>query len=181
MYAFIVVDAQGRAYHPILGGDIARYDPRTEQLDRLTQTIDGAAPTDDSRLADPKSHPINWEVSPDRPAALAGLEGGDLILAVDGEEVGSFPSGNFGFYTFSQQSGRFTLVDPETQETMRVRYEGLKPANFEDAISIVAIGRYDASTEEMAADKLRAKIIGTAAEHRDPHAWAVDVIDRSQR
>src|SRR3712207_7691242 len=29
-YGFIVVDHLGRAYHPILGGDIARYDPRTE-------------------------------------------------------------------------------------------------------------------------------------------------------
>ena len=30
MYAFIVVDHLGRAYHPILGGDIARWDPKTE-------------------------------------------------------------------------------------------------------------------------------------------------------
>ena len=60
-------------------------------------------------------------------------------------------------YSEDEQLLRFTLVDPETQETMRVRYEGLKPANFEDAISIVAIGRYDASTEEMAADKLLVK------------------------
>lgn len=60
---------------------------------------------------------------------------------------------------YEEETGllRFTLVDPETQETMKVRYEGLKPANFEDAISIVAIGRYDASSEEMAADKLLVK------------------------
>ena len=38
----------------------------------------------------------------------------------------------------------FTLKEPKTSETLRVRYKGLKPANFEDAISIVAIGRYDA-------------------------------------
>ena len=41
MYAFIVVDHLGRAYHPILGGDIARYDPKTDKLERLKQTIDG--------------------------------------------------------------------------------------------------------------------------------------------
>ena len=27
MYAFIVVDDRGRAYHPVLGGEVARYDP----------------------------------------------------------------------------------------------------------------------------------------------------------
>ncbi|MEM9555138.1 MAG: cytochrome c maturation protein CcmE [Acidobacteriota bacterium] len=53
---------------------------------------------------------------------------------------------------------RFTLVDPERPgETMRVRYEGLKPANFEDAISIVAIGQYDAGAEEFAANDLLVK------------------------
>ena len=52
---------------------------------------------------------------------------------------------------------RFTLVDPETSETIRVRYEGLKPANFEEAISIVAIGNYDAATEEVTSEKLLVK------------------------
>lgn len=53
---------------------------------------------------------------------------------------------------------RFTLVDPEQPgETMRVRYEGLKPANFEDAISIVAIGRYDAAVDEFEARDLLVK------------------------
>lgn len=40
-------------------------------------------------------------VTPDRPAALAGIEAGDLILAVDGEEVGSFES----FVSLVQTSG----------------------------------------------------------------------------
>jgi hypothetical protein len=65
MYAFIVVDYLGRAYHPILGGDIARYDPRTDKLERLKQTIDGKPPTKESHLADEHSHPINWDISPD--------------------------------------------------------------------------------------------------------------------
>jgi sugar lactone lactonase YvrE len=65
MYAFIVVDYKGRAYHPILGGDISRYDPAGDRLQRLKQTIDGVSPTPESKLADPNSHPINWDISPD--------------------------------------------------------------------------------------------------------------------
>ncbi len=51
----------------------------------------------------------------------------------------------------------FTLVDEEDQSTLPVRYSGIKPANFEDAISIVAIGHYDAATDEFAANKLLVK------------------------
>ena len=60
---------------------------------------------------------------------------------------------------YDEESGmlHFTLVDPETEETLKVRYEGLKPANFEDAVSIVAIGKYDPASQEMAADKLLVK------------------------
>lgn len=65
MYAFIVLDNKGRAYHPILGGDIARYDPDSKKLDRLKHTIDGQPPAADSHLADPESHAINWDASPD--------------------------------------------------------------------------------------------------------------------
>jgi len=52
---------------------------------------------------------------------------------------------------------RFTLVDAERHETMRVRYKGTKPANFEDAISIVAIGSWDPQASELAADNLLVK------------------------
>ncbi len=69
IFGFIVIDHLGRAYHPILGGDIARYDPRSGKLERLKQTIDGQPPTEASRLAldnkDWSSHPINWDISPD--------------------------------------------------------------------------------------------------------------------
>jgi cytochrome c-type biogenesis protein CcmE len=51
----------------------------------------------------------------------------------------------------------FTLNDPKTHESLRVRYKGLKPANFEDAISIVAIGQYDEGTKEFEANKLLVK------------------------
>lgn len=65
VYGFIVLDRLGRAYHPVLGGEIARYDPNTGKLERLKQTIDGKPPAASSHLADPESHPINWDVAPD--------------------------------------------------------------------------------------------------------------------
>jgi cytochrome c-type biogenesis protein CcmE len=62
----------------------------------------------------------------------------------------------------SYETGRdalyFTIKDPKNAaETIRVRYHGLKPANFEEAISIVAIGRYEQGANEFAADKLLVK------------------------
>jgi hypothetical protein len=65
IYGFIVVDYLGRAYHPMLGGDIVRYDPNTDKLERLKQTIDGKPPSKESNLANEKGHPINWDISPD--------------------------------------------------------------------------------------------------------------------
>lgn len=65
VFAFIVVDHRHRAYHPLRGGEIARYDPATGKLERLKQTIDGKTPSPESHLADPEGHPINWDISPD--------------------------------------------------------------------------------------------------------------------
>jgi cytochrome c-type biogenesis protein CcmE len=64
-----------------------------------------------------------------------------------------------GSSSYEQARGSlcFTLRDPATKELMRVRYQGVKPGNFEDAISIVAIGRYDRGAKEFAADKLLVK------------------------
>lgn len=60
-------------------------------------------------------------------------------------------------YDMADDSLRFTLREEASGETLRIRYAGLKPANFEDAISIVAIGRWDPASEEFAADKLLVK------------------------
>jgi cytochrome c-type biogenesis protein CcmE len=60
-------------------------------------------------------------------------------------------------YDGSSSSLAFTLREPESRATMRVRYPGVKPANFEDAISIVAIGRFDAASNELRAEKLLVK------------------------
>jgi streptogramin lyase len=68
MYAFIVVDHKGRAYHPVRGGQIGRYDPATDRLEKLAVTVDGGpAPgafTKDEVI-------LNWEVSPDRKTLYA--------------------------------------------------------------------------------------------------------------
>lgn len=68
MYAFIVVDHKGRAYHPIRGGQVARYDPDADRLDRLAVTIDGKPPT---RNLTKDDCILNWEVSPDRKTLYA--------------------------------------------------------------------------------------------------------------
>jgi cytochrome c-type biogenesis protein CcmE len=60
-------------------------------------------------------------------------------------------------YDYEEEALRFTLTDPESEQTLRVRYHGIKPANFEDAVSIVAIGSFDHDTGEFAADKLLVK------------------------
>jgi len=77
---------------------------------------------------------------------------GDRVVQVAGAlEKGS------SSYKAKEESLYFTLHDPKTQENLRVRYKGLKPANFEDAVSIVAIGRYDEAAQKFEADKLLVK------------------------
>lgn len=60
-------------------------------------------------------------------------------------------------YDDGNQSLYFTLEEQESDEVLRVRYQGVKPANFEEAISIVAIGRFDSAEEVLVADKLLVK------------------------
>jgi cytochrome c-type biogenesis protein CcmE len=70
--------------------------------------------------------------------------------------AGALQKGSSAFEA-ADSSLLFTLRDPKTRDTVRVRYHGLRPANFEDAISIVAIGRYDARAREFQASKLLVK------------------------
>jgi cytochrome c-type biogenesis protein CcmE len=77
---------------------------------------------------------------------------GDRVVQVAGALAKQSSS-----YVAAEESLYFTLQEPESQETLRVRYKGLKPANFEDAISIVAIGRFDAASDTFEADKLLVK------------------------
>jgi sugar lactone lactonase YvrE len=83
MYAFIVVDAKGRAYHPLRGGEIARYNPDTKKLDKLKQTIDGQPPTKESHLVDENSHPINWDISPDGKTLWCVAMSGNQLYSYD--------------------------------------------------------------------------------------------------
>jgi cytochrome c-type biogenesis protein CcmE len=77
---------------------------------------------------------------------------GDRIVQVAGAlEKGS------SSYAEANESLYFTLKEPKTSENLRVRFQGVKPGNFEDAISIVAIGRYDEKTKEFEAQKLLVK------------------------
>jgi cytochrome c-type biogenesis protein CcmE len=78
-------------------------------------------------------------------------EGGRMVQVAGALEKGSYS------YVSNSESLFFTLQDPKTKQTLRVRYKGLKPANFEDAISIVAIGNYDAGAKEFEANKLLVK------------------------
>lgn len=77
---------------------------------------------------------------------------GDRVVQVAGALAKNSSS-----YVAAEESLYFTLQEPETRETLRIRYKGLKPANFEDAISIVAIGRFDQAASTFEADKLLVK------------------------
>jgi hypothetical protein len=83
MFAFIVIDHLGRAYHPIQGGDIARYDPKVDKVERLKQTIDGQPPTKESFLALPETHPINWDIAPDGKTLYSLPMSGNKLYAHD--------------------------------------------------------------------------------------------------
>ena len=67
-YAFIVLDHQGRAYHPVRGGKIYRYDPDHSKLEMLSVTVDGQ-PCPKEIAKDGKNAPhgavLNWDASPD--------------------------------------------------------------------------------------------------------------------
>jgi hypothetical protein len=97
MYAFIVLDHKDRAYHPILGGEIARFDPMGDRLERLKQTIDGQPPSAESFLAHPEAHPINWEVSPDRKTLYAVAMSANALVSYDLTAEGTvLPGRNLG-------------------------------------------------------------------------------------
>lgn len=102
VYAFIVVDRLGRAYHPLRGGDILRYDPKTDKVQRLKQTIDGQPPTAESRLADENSHPVNWDIDPSGRTLYA--------VAMSGNQLYSYELTGSGDTLAGRSLGK--LVDP---------------------------------------------------------------------
>ncbi len=62
-----------------------------------------------------------------------------------------------GSSSYADGALSFTIREPKTGSTMRVRYRGVKPANFEEALSVVAIGRYQRDEQTLDADKLLVK------------------------
>jgi cytochrome c-type biogenesis protein CcmE len=58
-------------------------------------------------------------------------------------------------YDIATKTLFFKLVDEKTRETLPVAYRDIKPANFEEAVSIVAIGKYRGN--EFVAEKLLVK------------------------
>jgi cytochrome c-type biogenesis protein CcmE len=58
-------------------------------------------------------------------------------------------------YDTSTKTLHFSLVEETTKQTLPVAYTDIKPANFEDAVSIVAIGRYQG--QQFVAEKLLVK------------------------
>jgi sugar lactone lactonase YvrE len=61
-YAFIVLDDKGRAYHPVRGGKIARFDPTADKLEKLDVTVDGQPPPKEIYK---DGAILNWDASPD--------------------------------------------------------------------------------------------------------------------
>jgi len=119
IYGFIVVDYLGRAYHPMLGGEIVRYDPKSDTVKLLKQTIDGRPPTKESNLANSDvhvtlqkqpspggsgplyqtlvtyaaGHPINWDISPDGKALYSLPMSTNNLYAYDLAQTGETLAG----------------------------------------------------------------------------------------
>lgn len=70
--------------------------------------------------------------------------------------AGALASGS-SRYERGEQALFFTLEEEGTGDTLPVVYRGVKPANFEEAISIVAIGRWDPEAQRLEADQLLVK------------------------
>jgi sugar lactone lactonase YvrE len=85
-YAFIVLDDKGRAYHPVRGGLIGRYDPAADKLEKLNVTVDDKLPPD---VLTKDGAILNWDTSPDHKTLYAvemstnGLYSFDLTAAGD--------------------------------------------------------------------------------------------------
>jgi len=58
-------------------------------------------------------------------------------------------------YDTATKTLHFNLLEAKTNQKLSVAYTDVKPANFEDAVSIVAIGRYEGS--KFNAEKLLVK------------------------
>ena len=76
----------------------------------------------------------------------------DRVVQVAGDPVHAETQ-----YDREAQALRFTLIEPDSGDRIRVSYSGLKPANFDDAVSVVAIGTYNADGNTLEARQLLVK------------------------
>ena len=108
-YAFIVLDAKGRAYHPKRGGTVARYDPSTKKLDLLAVTIDGK-PAAEPFTGD---HAIlNWDASPDRKTLFAVEMSNNALYSFDLTAPGAtLPGKNLGPLLAGTNKGKPRTTD----------------------------------------------------------------------
>ncbi len=148
VFAFICIDHLGRAYHPILGGEIARYDPNTDKLERLKQTIDGQPPTKESNLALPTGHPINWDISPDGKTLYCLPMSTNQLFAYDLTATGdTLPGRSLGTLVPGAKTTdcRAMCVGP-TGEVCAAVTEGGKLDKIDAGINLLHIVRYRLGT-----------------------------------
>ena len=95
-YAFIVLDHKGRAYHPVRGGKVFRYDPETEKVETLTVTVDGQPCPKEIIGLNPKAHAsaiLNWDASPDGKTMWCVEMSHNMLYSFDMTTAGSVLAG----------------------------------------------------------------------------------------
>jgi cytochrome c-type biogenesis protein CcmE len=73
---------------------------------------------------------------------------------------------------YNIQSGAldFTLMEPSTGDLMPVEFKSPKPDNFDEAVQVTAIGRYDNTRKVFEADNLLVKCPSKYAGQKTPTA-----------
>jgi sugar lactone lactonase YvrE len=91
-YAFIVLDHKGRAYHPVRGGFISRYDPEAGKVEKLSVTVDGQpCPKEIAKGGTNASHGavLNWDASPDGKTLYCVEMSTNMLYSFDMTAAGS--------------------------------------------------------------------------------------------
>ena len=111
--------------------------------------------------------PIHWLMAGIVVIALTtagySLRGGAIVSYASVPEAMASPRAVQVFgYLYSKGSyddqGRWTFdIQGEDGEVMTIVYPRTKPGNFEQAISVVAIGKYDTDSKQFMADQLLVK------------------------
>ncbi|MBI3411032.1 MAG: hypothetical protein HY040_22085 [Planctomycetes bacterium] len=136
-YAFIILDHKGRAYHPVHGGKIARFDPDSNKLETLDITVDGASPPMELTREgkEPKDGKggqhgaiLNWDSSPDRKTLWCVEMSTNQVFSFDLTAVGStIPGKRYGplLSSAKQTDCRSMCVGPKGKVWAAVTEHGL--------------------------------------------------------